>query len=130
MFCTVKVLKFFYYNRAQPDIMSGPEVRQIFKIRTVRKPDVFLPGHRTFKNRKKVQTLVRLQPIGLNRTSRPVRKSGKLSKSGLSGNRTFSFPDAGLLKIRKEKNSNFLFQTFFSNFFQVFFSYFFCLFIW
>ena len=31
-------------NRALPDITSGPEVRQIFKIRTVRKPDVFLPG--------------------------------------------------------------------------------------
>ena len=32
------------------------EVRQIFKIRTVRKPDVFLPGRRTFntfENRKK-----------------------------------------------------------------------------
>ena len=34
--------------------------------------------------------------VGLYRTSRPVRKSGKFSKSGLSGNRTFSFPDAGL----------------------------------
>ena len=30
-------------SRALPDITSGPEVRQIFKIRTVRKPDVFLP---------------------------------------------------------------------------------------
>jgi hypothetical protein len=42
--------------RALPDITSGPEVRQIFKIRTVRKPDVFLPGHRTFnsfRNRRK-----------------------------------------------------------------------------
>ena len=60
--------------------------------------------------------------IGLNRTSRPVRKSRKFSKSGLSGNRTFSFLDAGLLKIEKKikiqkKNANF-------------FSYFFCLFIW
>ena len=44
-----------------------------------------------------------LAKLGLNRTSRPVRKSGKLSKSGLSGNRTFSFPDAGLLKIGKKK---------------------------
>ena len=35
--------------------------------------------------------------IGLYRTSRPVRKSGKLSKSGLSGNPMFSFPDAGPL---------------------------------
>ena len=29
--------------RALPDITSGPEFRQIFKIRTVQKPDVFLP---------------------------------------------------------------------------------------
>ena len=35
------------------------------------------------------------QLIGLYLTSRRVRKSGKLSKSGLSGNRTFSFPEAG-----------------------------------
>ena len=34
--------------------------------------------------------------VGLYRTSRPVWKSGKFSKSGLSGNRTFSFPDAEL----------------------------------
>ena len=40
--------------------------------------------------------------VGLNRTSRPVRKSGKLSKSGLSGNWPFSLPDAGLLKIGKK----------------------------
>ena len=33
------------YTRALPDITSGPEVRQIFKVRTVWKPDldVFLP---------------------------------------------------------------------------------------
>ena len=40
--------------------------------------------------------------LGLNRTSRPVRKSGKLSKYGPSGNRTISFPDAGLLNIGKK----------------------------
>ena len=39
--------------------------------------------------------------IGLNRTSRPVRKSGKFSKSGMSGNRTFSCSDAGLLTLLK-----------------------------
>ena len=39
--------------RGLPDITSGPEVQQIFKIRTVRKPDVFLPGHLTLKNRKR-----------------------------------------------------------------------------
>ena len=32
--------------------------------------------------------------VGLYRTSHPVWKSRKFSKSGLSGNRTFSFPDA------------------------------------
>ena len=36
------------YTRALPDITSGPEVRQIFKIRTVSNSDVFLPGRRTF----------------------------------------------------------------------------------
>ena len=38
-------------SRAQPE----PEVRQIVKIRTVRKPDIFLPGRRTFENRKKIK---------------------------------------------------------------------------
>ena len=42
----IKLLKI--YISALPDITSGPEVRQIFKIQTVRKPDVFLPGRRTF----------------------------------------------------------------------------------
>ena len=46
--------------------------------------------------------------VGLYRTSRPVRKSGKISNSGLSRNRTFSFPDAGLLTLLKiEKKSKF-----------------------
>ena len=40
------------HSRAQPDITSGPEVRQFFKIRTVRKPDVFLPERRTVKTSK------------------------------------------------------------------------------
>ena len=55
-----------------------------------------------------------LTEVGLNRTSRPVRKSDKFSKSGLSGNQTFSFPDAGLLKIEK-KNFKKNFQFFFHN---------------
>ena len=41
--------------RALPDFTSGLEVQQIFKIRTVQNPDVFLPGRRTFntfENRK------------------------------------------------------------------------------
>ena len=63
--CEVETIKIFSqstalsfmlrWSRAQPDITSGQEVRQIFKIRPVRKPDVFLPGRRTFKNRKKNQ---------------------------------------------------------------------------
>ena len=36
-------------DRALPDITSGPEVREIFKIRTARKPENFLPGRWTFK---------------------------------------------------------------------------------
>ena len=35
-------------------VRSGPEVRKIFKIRNVRKPDVFLPGCRIFKTKKKI----------------------------------------------------------------------------
>ena len=43
-------------GRALPEIPSGPEVQQNFKIRTIHKPNVFLPGCRTFntfENRKK-----------------------------------------------------------------------------
>ena len=39
--------------------------------------------------------------LGLYRTSRPVRKSDKFSKSGLSGSWMSSFPDAGLLTLLK-----------------------------
>ena len=39
---------FVVWCRALPDIKSGPEVRQFFKIQTVQKLDVFLPGRRTF----------------------------------------------------------------------------------
>ena len=35
-------------NRAPPDIISSLEVRKIFKIQTVWKPDIFLLEHRTF----------------------------------------------------------------------------------
>ena len=44
--------------RALSDITSVPEVRRIFKTRTVLKPDVFLPERRTFstaKNRTKFE---------------------------------------------------------------------------
>jgi hypothetical protein len=40
--------------------------------------------------------------VGLYRTLRPLQKSRAFSKSGLSRNRTFSFPDIGLLKIEKK----------------------------
>ena len=54
--------------------------------------------------------------VGLNRTSRPVGKSGKFSKFGLSGNRTFSLPDARLLTLLKieKKTSKFFFFKFLS----------------
>ena len=39
--------------RAQPDITSGPEVRQLFKIQTVQKPDVFFLDARLLKLEKK-----------------------------------------------------------------------------
>ena len=66
--------------------------------------------------------------LGLYQTSRPVRKSGKFSKSGLSGNQMVSIQDAGLLTLLK-----IFFQFFFSlkiflsNFFSRLFFY---LFIW
>ena len=51
-----------------------------------------------------------LSIVGLYQTSHSVQKSDKFPKSGLSGNLTFSFPDAGLLKIEKD-------PIFFSDFF-------------
>ena len=42
-----------------------------------------------------------LPNVGLYQTSRPVWKSGKFLKSGLSENRTFALPDTGLLTILK-----------------------------
>ena len=39
-------------TRALPDITSGPENQKIFKIQTVQKLDVFLPGRQTFKTLK------------------------------------------------------------------------------
>ena len=67
--------------------------------------------------------------LGLYRTS---LSGPKVSKSGLTKNRTFFFPDAGLLslekngkKSKKKKKKKFKFQI--SKFFSKFF---FCLFIW
>ena len=64
--------------------------------------------------------------LRLYRTSRPVWKSGKFSKSGLSGNRTFSFPHARLLTLLKigKKNPK-MFWIFFQNFFSILFQNFF-----
>ena len=49
-------------SRALLDIKSSPEVRKFFKIRTVQKPDIFLPGCQTFKtlkrNQKKIQKII------------------------------------------------------------------------
>ena len=63
--------------------------------------------------------------VGLYRTSRPVRKSGKFSKSRLSGNRTFSFPDAGLLTLlkieEKIQKTNFFQKKNFKFFFKIFY---------
>ena len=53
--------------------------------------------------------------LGLYRTSRPVRKSGKFSKSGLSRNRTFSFPDARLLTLSKTEKKNLDFLSIFKS---------------
>ena len=47
-----KVSERMSYDRALSEIMSGPEIWEIFKIWTVRKPDVFLPGRRTFNTLK------------------------------------------------------------------------------
>ena len=57
--------------------------------------------------------------LGLYRTSRPVWMSGKFLKSGLSGNRTFSFSDAGLLTLLKieKKMQKIFYQMFFFQFF-------------
>ena len=64
--------------------------------------------------------------LGLYRTSPPVRKSRKFSKSGSSGNQKFSFRDVGLLRL-----SRIPFFFFFAiSSFQNFFFNFFCLFIW
>ena len=49
--------------------MSGPEVRKIFKIRTVRKLDVFLHRCRTFNTFKKREKKVLFYPSNINTVS-------------------------------------------------------------
>jgi hypothetical protein len=56
----------------------------------------FVPTYKLWSQiLSEVEVPPEVQTLGLYRTSRPVRKSGNFSKSGLSGNGTFSFPDAG-----------------------------------
>ena len=59
--------------------------------------------------------------LGLYWTSRLVWKSGKLSKSGLSKNRTFSFPNAKLQKTSKNRRKKKYIEKFSKVFFRNFF---------
>ena len=69
--------------------------------------------------------------LGLNRTSRPVQKSGKFWNVRIPDFRFFSFPDSGPFNIEKNpkiffsKFSNFFFSNFFFQFFFFFFKIFF-----
>ena len=49
--------------RALPDITSGPEVWQTFKIWNVRRTDVFLPGCRTFNTLKSRRKKMKKKPF-------------------------------------------------------------------
>jgi hypothetical protein len=60
-----------------------------------------------YNNLKKIDIL---PTLGLYRTSRLVRKSGKLSKPGLSGNRNVFHP--GRRTFRNRRRSQFFFQNF------------------
>ena len=53
-------------GRVLPDITFGPEVQQIFKVRTVWKPDVFFPdaGLLTILKRPKKVQLTKPKPNG------------------------------------------------------------------
>ena len=62
--------------RALRDIMSGPEVRKIYKIRTVLRPDISLPRRwpfNTVKNRKKIfnSKFTSIKPLELDELSGP-----------------------------------------------------------
>ena len=60
---------------------------------------------RNVTDQRKLELLLIARALPDVRTTRPVRKSSEFSKSGLFGNWTFSFPDAGpliLLKIEKK----------------------------
>ena len=78
-------------------ITSGPEVRQIFKIRTFRKPDVFLIDKRT--------------------DGEFECKYIKVGTRHLFSYLWFSFPDAGLIKIEKKSKKRFYFSKLFFKFF-------------
>ena len=73
--------------KAQPDITSGPEVRQIVKIWTVWKQDIFLPGPWTFENYlfgKMFKIEVRIQ-------SGPTGHVGQIWCLVLSGQETHTY---------------------------------------
>ena len=94
----VEVMPFFHFKvQVRP-----PIYRAWFSCGSIHKPDRF----KTEPNWPSQSWCLKLY-----RTSRPVRKSTKFSKSGLSGNRMFSFLDAGLLMLLKEKKIYFEFLT-------------------
>ena len=64
-----------------------------------------------------VDTKLAQLTVGLNRTSRPVRKSGKSWNVRIPDFRFFSFPDSGPFNIEKKPKIFFKFLNFFLNFF-------------
>ena len=73
-----------------------------------------------------IHKIILILRVGLYRTSPPVWKSGKFSKSWLSKNWTFSFLDARLLTLLKIAKKVFIIIFFFSKLFCKIF----CLSIW
>ena len=54
----------------------------------------------------------KFEAIGFHQTTCPLQKSNKFSKSGLSQNWMFSFPDTGLWKIEKKKSKKNIFFSY------------------
>ena len=78
-------------TRALPDITSSPEVWQVFKIRTIGKPDVFLPEvfsrfffivYLKFGFSEKATKYEKIFVVLLTRATLSVRATAYLSKSG------------------------------------------------
>ena len=74
----------------------------------------------SFFSKSVVIFVVAILKIGLNRTSRPVRKSGKSWNVRIPDFRFFSFPDSRPFNIEKnpKKISKFFFQKFFFQFWK------------